>query len=95
MILVNACIVAFLNLVLAVLIRRWEIVLSLTCTISLLWSIANHYVIAFHGSPLFISEFANFTAAMGVIQGYSFTFSKMPRNLRRTDETVLQEGRTP
>ena len=31
-----------------------------------LWSIADHYVILFHGSPLFPSELLNFRTAMNV-----------------------------
>ena len=36
------------------------------------WGIANHYVLLFHGSPLFLSELANTKTALNVISGYTF-----------------------
>lgn len=37
-----------------------------------IWGIANHYVLLFHGSPLFLSELANTKTALNVISGYTF-----------------------
>ena len=37
-----------------------------------IWSAANHYVLLFHGSPLFLSELSNTKTAMNVMSGYSF-----------------------
>ena len=34
------------------------------------WSVANHYTILFHGSPLYISELASAKTAMEVLDGY-------------------------
>lgn len=39
-----------------------------------IFSIANHYVILFHGNPLFYSEFINIGAALDVMHAYSFSF---------------------
>lgn len=76
MICVNAAVIAILNLVLALILRSWTITLSVTSILSLVWSIVNYYVIEFHGSPLFFSEFSNFGTAMAVASGYHFDFSK-------------------
>ena len=48
---------------------RAMLVGSVLCT---LWAAANHYVLLFHGSPLFVSELANTRTALNVISGYSF-----------------------
>lgn len=52
--------------------RRRGAVLS--CCLVALLSIVNYYVIAFHGSPLFPSEFANAKTAMNVLGAYSLFF---------------------
>lgn len=43
---------------------------GITAVTVTLFSVANHYVIEFHGSPLYISEFANAGTAMQVLSGY-------------------------
>ena len=73
----NALLIACVNLLLRLLFRRWETVLTITSVLSLLWSIANYYVIEFHGSPLFVSEFLNFRAAAAVAGGYEYRISKV------------------
>jgi hypothetical protein len=37
-----------------------------------LWAVANHYVLLFHGGPLFLSELANTRTALNVMSGYSY-----------------------
>lgn len=61
---------------LAIIIRNWTIALGISSLLSFLWSLVNYYVIIFHGSPLFLSEFANFRTAINVLNHYSLTSSK-------------------
>ncbi len=75
--LVNTLVVAGLNLTLVLLLGKWKTTLIITSILSTLWSIANYYVIEFHGSPLFFSEFANFRTAMTVAGGYRFEIDKI------------------
>ena len=76
-ILVNAAVLAALNLAVALVLQSWRFTLLLTGLAATCWSIANYYVIQFHGSPLFFSEFANFRTAMAVAGNYSFGITKV------------------
>ncbi len=46
--------------------------MAAAAVVTTLWSIANRYVLLFHGSPLFLSELSNTKTALNVIGGYSF-----------------------
>ena len=59
-----------LFLLLNLIIRRWHISLIVSSLICTLISITNHYVILFHGSPLFPSELASTATAFNVLSGY-------------------------
>ena len=76
MICLSVLAVGAVNLLFRLLFRRWESTLLLTSALFLLWSLANYYVIEFHGSPLFISEFINIRAAAAVAGGYHYTIGK-------------------
>ena len=72
MIFLNTLVIATVNLLLRLLFRRWETVLTITSVVFLLWSVANYYVSEYHGNPLFISEFMSIRAAADVMGGYHY-----------------------
>lgn len=74
-ILVNMAVILAMNLLLMVFLQNWKRVLVCTGVFFTIWSIANYYVILFHGSPLYVSELANTKAAMNVLSGYSLEIS--------------------
>ncbi|MBR4733153.1 MAG: sulfatase-like hydrolase/transferase [Lachnospiraceae bacterium] len=49
----------------------WKTIL-VTSLITFVWSIANYYTVTYHGSPLFLSEYANLMTALDVAGSYSF-----------------------
>lgn len=55
--------------------RRLRGGMWLACLIFGLWSVADYYVILYHGSPLFLSEFRNARTALSVIGGFSFSLT--------------------
>lgn len=75
MIAINALVIALINLVLSLLFRSWITTLTLTGILAFFWSLANYYTIEFHGSPLYLSEFHNFNAAVAVLGGYHFSIT--------------------
>ena len=75
MIVANILVVALINVALRCFMRQWRRTLLVTSTFFFLWSLVNFYVVQFHGSPLFISEFANFRTAINVLGGYHFFIS--------------------
>ena len=77
MICVNVLAVALPNLLLCLVLRSWKRTLLFTSIFFTLWSIANYYVIKFHGSPLFFSEFSNFETAMTVDGNYHFAIDRI------------------
>ncbi len=70
----NIGMIAILLIVLQLIIRRWRISLLIISILGLCFSVVNFYVVKFHGSPLFISEFKNFNTALNVLGGYVFSF---------------------
>ena len=66
----NTLVVLSINLLFALLIRNWKISLTLTTVIFWVYSIADYYVVKFHGSPLYFSEFANVKTAANVLSSY-------------------------
>ncbi len=75
-ILLNCAILAWAALVMKLLIQRWFAVLYLSAILGTVWSIVGHFVLLYHGSPLFFSEFRNFGTAMNVVGGYSLSWSE-------------------
>lgn len=71
-VLVNLAIVALPTLLLGLFFRRLTVPLIITSAIYTLWSVANVYVITYHGSPLFLNELLHARDAAEVISGYSF-----------------------
>ena len=59
-------------LVLALVLGRFGRAMLVGSVLCTLWAAANHYVLLFHGSPLFVSELANTRTALNVISGYTF-----------------------
>jgi len=51
-ILMNRSWIVLVNLILVLVVQRWEIVLSITSVLCGLWSVAGYYVTMYHGSPL-------------------------------------------
>ena len=60
------------QLLLSLLTGRLGRGMAAAAVLTTVWSIANHYVLLFHGSPLFLSELANTKTALNVISGYTF-----------------------
>lgn len=63
------------NILFAALLRNWKVSLTLTTIIVWVWSIADYYVVKFHGSPLYFSEFANARTAANVMSGYELNIN--------------------
>ncbi|MBO4418454.1 MAG: LTA synthase family protein, partial [Oscillospiraceae bacterium] len=76
LILLNLGILLWLNLGAKLLFQKWHISIAVTAVLVTVWSIANFYVVKFHGSPLLFSEFANFQTAMNVIDGYTLAWER-------------------
>ena len=71
----NTFLVLTVNLLFALLIRNWKVSLILTTVLFWVWSVADFYVVKFHGSPLYFSEFANAKTAANVMSGYQLEIS--------------------
>lgn len=71
--LVNCALVFFgIQLIYSLTGRVW-ISLLVSSVLAFLWSIADYYTVLYHGSPLFLDEYANFKTAMAVANTYSFS----------------------
>ncbi len=71
--LLNLFIIVCLIFVIETICRRWRLAFFITSSILFVYSLANFYVIKFHGSPLFFSEFKNAKTATNVLLGYHFS----------------------
>ena len=71
----NTFVILSLNLLFALLIRNWKISLIITTVMIWVYSIADFYVVKFHGSPLYFSEFANVKTAANVMSSYQLEIS--------------------
>lgn len=76
LVLLNCAILLWLNLLAKLLLQKWHISIAVTAVLVTLWSIANFFVVKFHGSPLVFSEFANFQTAMNVVGGYKLAWER-------------------
>ncbi len=74
--LLNLSVVFLFCLLIYSITKKKVLSLLVTSTISTLYSIINQYVISFHGSPLFPSEFANTGTALHVLSEYNFAPAK-------------------
>lgn len=75
-VLLNVSLLLWLNLAAKLLLQKWYISIPVTTLLTTVWSVANFFVLKFHGSPLLFSEFANFGTAMNVIDGYRFVWER-------------------
>lgn len=73
-ILLNLAVLLALSLAAKLLLQDWHWALLLSALLCTLWSIVNFFVVQYHGSPLFFSEFRNFSTAMNVAGAYSFAW---------------------
>ena len=69
---------AAVSLILALFLRRWGRAMLVSTILFAIWGIANHYVILFHGSPLYLSELASAGTAMNVLSEYRISFAELP-----------------
>lgn len=72
----NCGILLWLALGLRLLLQRWHLALYLSALLSTLWGVVNLYVLEFHGSPLFFSEFRSFGTAVDVLDGYTLRWTE-------------------
>jgi len=70
--LVNFWVVLAFNLLVVLIAQLWRVSLIISTALLFIWSIADYYVVMFHGSPLFFSELVNFRTAAVMIGGYHF-----------------------
>lgn len=76
LVLLNAALLLWLNLAVKLIVQKWYLSAAVTSLLTTLWSVANFYVLKFHGSPLYFSELANFRTAMNVVGGYSLAWER-------------------
>lgn len=72
--LTSLCLLFVINNIFALIISK-KYCLLFACFFITGWSIANYYVIKFHGSPLYFSEFSSFKTALAVIGAYRFSIT--------------------
>ena len=75
-VLLNVAIMLWLNLAAKMLLQKWYISVTVTSVLTTAWSIADFYIVKFHGSPLFFSEFASFRTAVSVMGEYHYEWVK-------------------
>ena len=72
LLLINIGIMVVPNLFLVAIIGNWILSLGITSIVCTVLSVANYYVMAFHGTPITVTELANFKTALNVVEGYDF-----------------------
>ena len=72
MVLTNLGWISLLNLVLVLILQKWEVSLSIVSVGIGLWSIVGYYVTVFHGSPLCFTMLRNAGTAMNVAGSYTY-----------------------
>ncbi len=70
---INLAAVVLVNMIIGIVIPVIRVQLIISASIFTVWSIANYYVIYFHGSPLYYSELKSAKTALNVINGYQLT----------------------
>ncbi len=73
--LANLVLLFLTNLLLVLVLQKWRLSLLISSAVFALWSVADYYTIVFHGSPLYLSEFANVPTAANVALQYSYHLS--------------------
>lgn len=68
----NVLMICILFLLVDLFVNRWFLSATIISFIITIFSIVNHYVILFHGEPLFPCEFANVGVAINVASGYKY-----------------------
>lgn len=74
--LINVVLVFSGMIILQALIGRSWVTTLVASLVTLLWSVANYYTVTYHGSPLFLSEYANLMTALDVAEAYTFDVNK-------------------
>lgn len=72
LILMNLGLVSFLNILLAVILQRWELALGVMSGLCGLWSVAGYYVTLYRGAPLCFTMLRSIGTAMNVVGSYDF-----------------------
>lgn len=72
LILMNLGWISLLNLVLVLILQKWEISLSIMSILCGVWSIVGYYVTVYHGSPLCFTMLRNAGTAMDVAGNYTY-----------------------
>lgn len=75
MVIINTCAIFFVVSIVSCLLRNSILAVFITTISSTLWSLIDYFVIKYHGSPLFFSEFASAGTALNVLKGYSIEWS--------------------
>lgn len=71
-VLLEIALICLPNIILAMIFQKWFVSLTISSVLISVWSIANHYVIMFHGGPITITELKNMGTAMEVASGYKY-----------------------
>ena len=77
----NLLIILLVYFVLSFFVKKTGIALIIMSVISTIWSIAHHYVVLLHGSPLFFTTLASAGAAMNVLGSYTLEISMVVKRL--------------
>ena len=72
LILMNLGLVSFLNILLVLILQRWEIALGVVSGFCSLWSIVGYYVTLYRGAPLCFTLLRSAGTAMNVVGNYDF-----------------------
>lgn len=65
--------ITFVNLILVLVLQKWEISLSIMTAACGIWSVAGYYVTKYHGSPLCFTMLRNVGTAMNVAGSYEYS----------------------
>ncbi len=69
---ISVLMVLIVNLLIYAIVQKWNIVLTISAVFFSIWAVLNYYVIQFHGSPYYFSEFKNTFTAMAVMGEYKY-----------------------
>lgn len=73
LVLMNLGLVSFLNILLVLLVQKWEVSLGILSVACGIWSVVGYYVTVYHGSPLCFTLLRNAGTAMNVAGSYDFS----------------------
>ena len=72
LVLMNLGLVSFLNILLVLMVQKWEVSLGILSAACGIWSVVGYYVTLYHGSPLCFTLLRNAGTAMNVAGSYDF-----------------------